>query len=53
MTKWLQTYEYRIEIQWWVVPAAALAAISIALATVSFQAIKVACLNPAKTLRSE
>ena len=53
MTQWLQTYEYRIEIQWWIIPAAAMAAILIALLTVSFQAIRTASLNPAKTLRSE
>jgi putative ABC transport system permease protein len=53
MKKWLQTYEYRIEIHWWIVPAAALMAIVIALVTVSFQAVKAARLNPAKTLRSE
>lgn len=53
MTKWLQTYEYHIEIQWWIIPAAAMAAILIALFTVSFQAINTASLNPAKTLRSE
>ncbi|WAC09225.1 ABC transporter permease [Dyadobacter pollutisoli] len=53
MTKWLQTYEYRIEVQWWIIPAAAIMAMLIALITVSFQAIKAAYLNPAKTLRSE
>jgi putative ABC transport system permease protein len=53
MTQWLQTYEYHIEIPWWIIPAAALMSMVIALATVSFQAIKVAYLNPAKTLRSE
>jgi putative ABC transport system permease protein len=53
MTQWLQTYEYHIEIPWWIIPAAALMSMVIALATVSFQAIKAAYLNPAKTLRSE
>jgi putative ABC transport system permease protein len=53
MTQWLQTYEYHIEIPWWIIPAAALMSMIIALATVSFQAIRAAYLNPAKTLRSE
>jgi putative ABC transport system permease protein len=53
MTRWLHSYEYHIEIQWWLLPAAAVTAILIALATVSFQSIKTAFLNPAKTLRAE
>lgn len=53
MAKWLRTYEYRIEISWWIFPAAAITAIFIALVTVSFQAIKAAYINPVKSLRSE
>jgi putative ABC transport system permease protein len=53
MSKWLQGFAYRISISWWVFVLAALAALVIALATVSFQAIKAAVANPVKSLRSE
>jgi putative ABC transport system permease protein len=53
MHNWLQNYEYRINIQWWIFAAAGLSAMFIALATVSFQAIKAALMNPVKSLRSE
>jgi len=53
MTKWLQGFAYRISIQWWMFVVAALAAILVALATVSFQAIKAALSNPVKSLRAE
>jgi ABC-type antimicrobial peptide transport system permease subunit len=51
--KWLQSYQYRIEINWVVFVAAGLGAMLIALTTVSFQAIKAALTNPVKSLRSE
>jgi putative ABC transport system permease protein len=50
---WLQDFAYRINIGWWVFAAAALMAVFIALATVSFQAIKAAVANPVKSLRTE
>lgn len=53
MYKWLQNYTYRIEVQWWVFIMAGLAAVMIALITVSFQSIKAAIANPVKSLRSE
>lgn len=53
MTNWLKTYDYRIGINWWVFAIAGLAAIVIAIATVSFQSIKAAVANPVKSLRSE
>lgn len=51
--KWLQEYAYHIEIEWWIFASAGLMAIVIALATVSYQAIKAAWMNPIKSLRSE
>jgi ABC-type antimicrobial peptide transport system permease subunit len=42
MQNWLKNYSYRIEISWWIFLVAGLMAILIALATVSFQAIKAA-----------
>jgi len=49
----LQDFAYRTTISWWIFVAAALAAIAIALITVSFQAIKAALMNPVKSLRTE
>lgn len=53
MNQWLQDYAYRINISWWLFAAGGLAAIIIALATISFQAIKAAMANPVKSLRTE
>ena len=53
MSKWLKTYSYRIDINWWVFIGAGIVAVVIAVATVSFQSIKVALANPVKSLRSE
>ncbi|MGZ3871767.1 MAG: ABC transporter permease [Mucilaginibacter sp.] len=53
LNKWLQSYQYRVTIHWWVFATAGVMALIIALATVSFQAIKAALTNPVKSLRSE
>jgi putative ABC transport system permease protein len=53
MNSWLQDFEYRVSIQWWIFAVAGIAAICIALLTVSGQAIKAALANPVKSLRSE
>jgi predicted permease len=53
MHNWLQNYEYRIEISWWIFLAAGILATLIALFTISFQAIKAAIANPVRSLRSE
>ena len=53
MNKWLQGFAYRTNITWWMFALSAIAAILIALITVSFQAIKAALTNPVKSLRSE
>lgn len=53
MHSWLQSYEYRISIEWWVFVVTALATLLIALITVSFQAVKAALSNPVKNLRTE
>jgi putative ABC transport system permease protein len=51
--KWLQDFNYRIDIPVWVFIVAALLAMIVAFATVSFQAVKAAWANPVKSLRSE
>lgn len=53
MNKWLKDFAYRIHISWWVFVLAAVAALMVALITVSFQAIKAAIANPVKSLRAE
>jgi putative ABC transport system permease protein len=51
--EWLQKYEYRTEISWWIFAAAVIGALFITLITVSFQAIKAAVANPVRSLRTE
>jgi putative ABC transport system permease protein len=53
MNKWLQKFEYRITISWWMLALAGLITVIIAIVTVSYQAIKAALANPVKSLRSE
>lgn len=53
MHNWLQDFAYRISIQWWVFGIAGIAALLIALFTISFQAVKAALSNPVKSLRTE
>jgi predicted permease len=53
MHQWLQDYVYRININWWLFAVGGLASIIIALATISFQAVKAALANPVKSLRNE
>jgi putative ABC transport system permease protein len=53
MHNWLQSYEYRTNLSWWVFAAAAIGTLLITIITVSFQAIKAAMANPVKSLRTE
>jgi putative ABC transport system permease protein len=53
MHNWLQNYEYRASISWWIFAAAGMGALVITLFTVSFQAVKAALANPVKSLRTE
>ncbi|HWK99339.1 MAG TPA: ABC transporter permease [Parapedobacter sp.] len=53
MNKWLEDFAYRIDIQWWMFAVAGLAAVAIALLTVSWQAIRAAIANPVDSLRDE
>ena len=53
LNKWLESYQYRVDINWWVFVLAGVLAMLIAFTTVSFQAIKTALTNPVKSLRSE
>jgi ABC-type antimicrobial peptide transport system permease subunit len=53
MNQWLQKYDYRTSVSWWLFAVAALGALLITLLTVSFQAIRAAIVNPVKSLRTE
>jgi len=53
MHTWLDDFAYRIDIGWWVFVVAGIAALLIALLTISFQSIKAAIANPVKSLRTE
>jgi ABC-type lipoprotein release transport system permease subunit len=50
---WLQQYEYRTPMSWWVFAAASGGALVITLLTVSYQAVSAGLMNPVKSLRSE
>ena len=53
MHSWLGNFPYHIRIGWLVFAITGLVSMGIALATVSYQAIKAAIANPVKSLRSE
>ena len=51
--RWLQDYEYRIDLSWWVFAASGFLVIIIALLTVSYQSIRAATKNPVEAIKSE
>lgn len=53
MNKWLQDFAYRINIEWWMFVLAGITALTIALLTIGFQAVKAAVANPVDSLRDE
>ena len=53
MTKWLQGFAYRTDIDWRTFLLAGLMVMVVTLATVSIQAVKTALLNPVKNLKAE
>ena len=50
---WLQKYAYHTRISWWIYVSAGLGALIITMLTVSYQTIRAANRNPAKSLRTE
>lgn len=50
---WLQDFSYRVDIEWWVFVTAGAIALLIALATISYQAVKAALANPVESLKCE
>jgi len=53
MNKWLINYEYRIDMPWWAFVTTGSLIIGIALLTISYESIKVALVNPIKSLKTE
>ena len=53
MHRWLEDFAYRVELSWSVFLLVGLAALGIALLTVSYHAIGAATTDPAQTLRYE
>jgi len=53
MRQWLRQFAYRQGVAWWLFAAAGAGALAVALATVSFQAVRAARANPVKALKYE
>lgn len=53
MKGWLEHYEYRIGISWWIFAVTGAVAVVLALLTVSTQTIRAAGVNPVKSLKAE
>ena len=53
MGKWLESFAYRIEIQWWVFVLAGCMTLVIALGTIGWKSIQAATMNPVKALKDE
>jgi ABC-type antimicrobial peptide transport system permease subunit len=53
MHAWLQNYQYRSGMEWWIFVVTGVGAMLITLLTVSYQSIKAALANPVKSLKTE
>jgi putative ABC transport system permease protein len=53
MNSWLQGFAFRVGIDAWIVILSGIAALLIAIMTISFQSIKAATENPVKALKNE
>jgi putative ABC transport system permease protein len=53
ISNWLESFAFRININWTIFVGSSLAALAIAWATVSYESIKAALANPVKSLRNE
>jgi putative ABC transport system permease protein len=51
--KWLQAYEYRTTVPWWIFVLTGCGALIIALLVVSVQSVKAALMNPVRSLKAE
>jgi putative ABC transport system permease protein len=53
MNSWLENYVYRVSISWWIFVLTGCLVLCFTLVMVSYQSLKVAMMNPVKTLRAE
>jgi putative ABC transport system permease protein len=53
MNSWLQEFAYRIQVDWWMVLIAGLAAFSVAILTIGYQSLRTARENPVNALKNE
>jgi putative ABC transport system permease protein len=53
MQEWLNEFAYRIEIGWQVFAAAGMMSVVIALATISYQSLRAAFMNPVDSLKEQ
>lgn len=53
MSKWLENFSYKTNLDWWLFAFAGVVTVLIALITVSFQTVKAALANPVDSLRYE
>jgi putative ABC transport system permease protein len=53
INSWLKGFAYRVSADWVIFVTASLAALTIALITVSYESVKAAIANPVKSLRTE
>jgi ABC-type antimicrobial peptide transport system permease subunit len=53
LSQWLQQFQYRTAVSWWIFAVGGGSALVIALVTVSWQAVRAARMNPVRSLRAE
>jgi len=53
MSRWLESFAYRIEMQWWMFLLAGVAAFVIAMLTVGYQSLRAAVANPVDSIKTE
>jgi putative ABC transport system permease protein len=53
MQRWLANFAYRTALSWWIFALAGIAALLVALHTVSWQSYRASTRNPAEALREE
>ena len=53
MQRWLESFAYRTEIDWWIFFLSGALALVITLITIGYHVVKTALTNPAEVLRNE
>jgi len=53
MSRWLENFAYKTALSWWIFAVAGLAALVVALLTVSWQSLRAASRNPVEALKYE